>query len=101
MIVKRERDADAAGAGPGRPAKRRLPAGVPSSSAVAPLNLDLESLAGLLNTPLARQLGAEGEQGASTEATDCACSSARMTAVSSSITGAVGRLVGVAFCVLS
>lgn len=99
-MIKRERDADAVGAGPGRPAKRRLPAGVPSSSAVAPLNLDLESLAGMLNTPLARQLGAEGEQGA-TEATDRACSSARMTAVSSSITGAVGRRVGVALCALS
>lgn len=62
MAIKRERDADAAA---GRPPKRRVPAGPSATAAggaaISPLNLDLDTLATMLNTPLARQLGAEGE----------------------------------------
>jgi hypothetical protein len=59
--VKRERDADA---GSGRPAKRRAPSGPPAAAAAAGggnQGLDLDALTAMLNTPLARELGADGE----------------------------------------
>jgi hypothetical protein len=59
--VKRERDADA---GSGRPAKRKAPSGPSAAAAAAGNNqgLDLDALTSMLNTPWARELGADGER---------------------------------------
>lgn len=65
VSVKRERDVAAADSNAGRAAKRRAGAPGPAGAAaagglLANQGLDLDALAALLNTPLARQLGAEG-----------------------------------------
>lgn len=57
--MKREREAEAAA---GRQAKRRLPSGAAAVGGVHQ-GLEMDVLASMLNTPMAKQMGAEGTDG--------------------------------------